>query len=338
MMIDFQFFSAALELGARRIVDIISYARVQVFNAWMARDNRELEDFQERDKIERFQDKLQMLVDEVESANPKLDYLKDDGVSQSIGNHWDISPFFSIANAYADDTSTENHQIQKESSSIHKSESRSSALNASHWTSSLCESIKSHGKGIAFSMAQEETELFEPAIRISYLQEGDLDAAVADLCKTAVIVPVLSWIEQRNGPQPTYSGSLGQLVGLEPRRQDRVDPFLVQIVVANALWALPSQRRMIQSIYPIFSTLEVSGEDCQSLTHSHILQLLSPDPSIETNRKAAELLRKHGIPLASGMLHRSIRENVARLFDVLAFEGLLRRQVHLYAFKTPSKF
>ena len=78
-------------------------------------------------------------------------------------------------------------------------------------------------------MAQEETELFEPAIRISYLQEGDLDAAVADLCKTAVIVPVLSWIEQRNGPQPTYSGSLGQLVGLEPRQQDRTILMVITI-------------------------------------------------------------------------------------------------------------
>jgi hypothetical protein len=187
------------------------------------------------------------------------------------------------------------------------------------WVFRFCEHVRAHPKPeteINIVTKQNSDSANTSAIRIADLHVANLAATVHALCRTEVIVPVLSWIERRNGSETTYSGSLGQLVGLEPRRRDRMDPFLVQVAVANALLALPSQWRMVHSVHPIFSKLETSGDGCQSLSHAHILQLLSTDPSIKTNEKAAELLRENGMPVVSGMLQRSVRENIARLLDL----------------------
>ena len=160
------------------------------------------------------------------------------------------------------------------------------------------------------------------------LQNGDLDSRVFALCKTIVIVPVLSWIEQSDGQETKYFGSLGQLVGLEPKKKDRIDSFLVQIVVANALFGLPSQYKAIKSIYPIFSDLVILNTSASvSSPRGHILQLLSTDPSILSNQKAAELLNRNDFPVSSGMLQRSVRENVARLFDLYWDDDRMHRQV-----------
>ena len=145
------------------------------------------------------------------------------------------------------------------------------------------------------------------------------------LCNAAVIVPVLSWIEETRGAETSYAGSLGQLVGLDPRKNDRVDPFLVQIVVANALLGLPTQRKAIKSVFPIFSYLEIRNNKTSPDNYTYMLQLLSNDPSIESNQEAADMLSKNRFPVTSGILQRSIRENVARLFDIIDDEKHCQR-------------
>jgi hypothetical protein len=319
--------SDALREATRRIHDVLSNARFQIFNTWIGRDQRKIDDFQLN---ARFQEKLQMLVDKVESLTSKLENNASISISAETR---DAIPIFLIGNSFASSSSSKaNEETSKSSKGDVLSELEPECNNivlqqTSHWISNLCLSIKS--KIEVKIPDQIESKFSDSTIEILLLKESDLNTAASALCRTKVIVPVLSLIEQRNasGTGSTYSGSLGQLVGLDPRQNDRIDPFLVQIVIINALLASPLQQKNLKSVYPIFSKLETSGDGSQSLSHANILQLLSTDPSIESNDKAAELLLKNGMPVASGMLHRSIRENIARLFDLLAYPGSLKRQV-----------
>ena len=66
-----------------------------------------------------------------------------------------------------------------------------------------------------------------------------------------MFVPLLSWYEEEGeDAKKVYKGSLGQLKNLCPE-DDKIDNFLLEITLANALMELPRSKRWLQNIMPI---------------------------------------------------------------------------------------
>ena len=121
-----------------------------------------------------------------------------------------------------------------------------------------------------------------------------------------VIVPLLSWHEEE-GQEP--EGSVGQLMALHT--EDKVDYFLLEIIIANALMALPSNNRWLRAIEPIF----VGKLDSQGYTDfpfENIARLPS-FPSLKTSRRAAEILISLGLPVDSSVISFSVKEHISRI-------------------------
>jgi len=121
-----------------------------------------------------------------------------------------------------------------------------------------------------------------------------------------VIVPLLSWHEEE-GQEP--GGSVGQLMALHT--EDKVDYFLLEIIIANALMALPSNNRWLRAIEPIF----VGKLDSQGYTDfpfENIARLPS-FPSLKTSRRAAEILISLGLPVDTNVISFSVKEHISRI-------------------------
>jgi hypothetical protein len=121
-----------------------------------------------------------------------------------------------------------------------------------------------------------------------------------------VIVPLLSWHEEE-GQEP--GGSVGQLMALHT--EDKVDYFLLEIIIANALMALPSDNRWLRAIEPIF----VGKLDSQGYTDfpfENIARLPSV-PSLKTSRRAAEILISLGLPVDTNVISFSVKEHISRI-------------------------
>jgi hypothetical protein len=146
--------------------------------------------------------------------------------------------------------------------------------------------------------------------------EGFVDA----VCNAIVIIPVLTCHSQddtKTGVK-VYSGSIGRMIGFEPldEKSDKVDNFLLEITIANALMEIPSERRWLQSILPVFvGRTKKSVYQPMDLEYYDLVGKLSSLPSLKTNKEAARLLMKKGYPVSETLFWRSIRQNIELLFE-----------------------
>jgi hypothetical protein len=131
-------------------------------------------------------------------------------------------------------------------------------------------------------------------------------------------VPLLSWHEEE-GKEP--SGSVGQLMSLH--NEDKVDNFLLEIVIANALMELPSSCRWLQLVEPIFIG-QVDYRGYTEFPFGNISRLPS-FPSLKTCRRAAEILLSLGLPVDTRVISFSVREHILRItaFQVRSLVALL---------------
>jgi hypothetical protein len=133
-----------------------------------------------------------------------------------------------------------------------------------------------------------------------------------------VIVPLLSWHEVE-GKEP--AGSVGQLMALH--KEDKVDNFLLEIIIANALMELPSSCRWLQLVQPIFiGNLDSRGYS--EFPFGNIARLPS-FPSLKTCRRAAEILVSIGLPVDTRVISFSVKEHILRItaFQVRSLLALL---------------
>jgi hypothetical protein len=105
-------------------------------------------------------------------------------------------------------------------------------------------------------------------------------------------------------------------VGFNPILEDRMDLFLMQIVIVNALMESAAIKRTA-CVRLVISQFQFQ-EDGQHNIFANVLRLLSPVPSIQTNRKAATILQVHGFHISIMMMQRSVRDNIAQLFHLSA--------------------
>jgi hypothetical protein len=128
-----------------------------------------------------------------------------------------------------------------------------------------------------------------------------IESSLKAVSRCLMLIPVIS-LNSQNG-----SCSLESLFALNPREDDVVDQFLLEITVANALMEIPPSDRWLQKIVPA-----VSGISSEML--DQIFSKLSPDPSAYNNKRAATFLYENGYPVSSNMLLRSVRENIKLIF------------------------
>jgi len=136
--------------------------------------------------------------------------------------------------------------------------------------------------------------------------------------------PVISWytVDSHNFPN---AGSVGALARLDPiNGHDYVDDFLLELLIAirlNQIFPAGLEphggQSLLGSIMPIFFGGERPRDE--SRTHAAFprekLHLLSSKPSIETARKAAELLHSVGVSTPEHFLRLSVREAVGKIMD-----------------------
>jgi hypothetical protein len=138
-----------------------------------------------------------------------------------------------------------------------------------------------------------------------------LEGFTSALCNTLIFIPVLSIYKD---DKQEYKGSVGQLLSLDPVSGDKVDNFLLEVTIANALMDLPADRRWLQCIVPIFVGKKI-GDNFGEFDWS-LIDDLPTYPSPQTNRKAAEILRKRGYPVSRQMLNRSVKDNIDRILKM----------------------
>jgi hypothetical protein len=124
--------------------------------------------------------------------------------------------------------------------------------------------------------------------------------------RTLVFIPIFSL--DCKDPKLLPSGTFGELMEFEPRKKDRIDRFLLQIVIANALMESQRSERWLQDIIPA-----VIGIDHNEL--GSMLLKLSTDPSLKTNQKAANFLVINGHRISEDLLICSVRENVQKILN-----------------------
>jgi hypothetical protein len=128
-------------------------------------------------------------------------------------------------------------------------------------------------------------------------------------CNSILFIPILSCHEiETEGGKTEYAGSVGQMVDWDPLKEDRVDTFLVEIALANALMELPQEERWLQSVVPIF--VGKGAESGFARFDMNVLEMLSSEPSINTNREVARRLIENGFQVKDEVLVRSIRDNI----------------------------
>jgi len=103
------------------------------------------------------------------------------------------------------------------------------------------------------------------------------------VANTLVLVPLLSWYEE-DGKEP--SGSVGELMSLH--HSDRVNNFLLEIMIANLMMKLPARCRWFQGISPIF----IGKPDARGYTKFLFANIdkLPVVPSLKTCKRVAEIL------------------------------------------------
>ena len=172
-----------------------------------------------------------------------------------------------------------------------------------------------------YAKVQEQNTDTEGNIRIFFdqkcLKEGFdwLEGFSNALCNTLVLIPLMSIQCDDEGD---YIGSVGQLLSLDPQKEDKVDNFLLEITIANALMDLPKERRWLQAIIPILMG-QWTGNQFQAFDYSKLAQL-SKHPSMATVKIATAVLRKMGYPVSKQMLTRSVYDNVNL---ILRMQGIL---------------
>ena len=136
--------------------------------------------------------------------------------------------------------------------------------------------------------------------------------------------PVLSWytVDSQNFPN---AGSVGALARLDPiNGQDYVDDFLLELLIAirlNQIFPVGPEHQsghsILGSIMPIFFGAERPRDESRTYAAfpREKLHLLSSKPSIETARKAAELLHTVGVSTPENFLRLSVREAVGKILD-----------------------
>ena len=130
-----------------------------------------------------------------------------------------------------------------------------------------------------------------------------------------VLVPLLSWYDVEDKNDYTNMGSVGQLMALHTG--DRIDNFLLEIVIANALMQLPAGNRWLQRLEPIFIGL-TDDRGFTDFPFQNIGKL--PDvPSLQTAKKAAEILMALNIPVDNSVIAFSVKEHISR---VTQFQGI----------------
>ena len=130
---------------------------------------------------------------------------------------------------------------------------------------------------------------------------------VKAVSNSLVLVPLLSWYEE-DGEQP--SGSVGELMSLY--HDDRVDHFLLEIIIANTLMQLPAGRRWLQHISPIF----IGKPDARGYTEFPFANIdrLPNEPSLRTCKKAADILMDDlKIPVNATVMAFSVKEHIHRI-------------------------
>jgi hypothetical protein len=117
---------------------------------------------------------------------------------------------------------------------------------------------------------------------------------------SVVFVPLLSW-------NTDSTGSLGNLSTMTPE-QDRVDTFLLQLIVALALRS--EQQSAVRAILPVL--IGPADKGTFSPFPFHKLQYLSDSPSHKTNKLAAVVLSKLGVrqEKIDDMMSRSVSKTV----------------------------
>jgi hypothetical protein len=144
-----------------------------------------------------------------------------------------------------------------------------------------------------------------------FLREGyDWNKAFSRaVCNSILFIPILSCYKvEINDDETEYAGSVGQMVGWDPVVNDRMDGFLLEIGIANALMELPQEERWLKCIIPVF----VGERDENGFTRlkMNVLEMLSSDPSIKTNREVARCLHENGYKVNDEVLSRSVRDNI----------------------------
>ena len=105
---------------------------------------------------------------------------------------------------------------------------------------------------------------------------------VRAVANSLVLVPLLSWYEEDG----RLSGSVGELMTLH--HNDKVDIFLLEIIIANTLMKLDAGCRWLQQISPIF----IGQPDARGYTEFPFEKIdkLPDVPSLKTCKKAADIL------------------------------------------------
>jgi len=126
------------------------------------------------------------------------------------------------------------------------------------------------------------------------------------LCSSLVIMCILSVDEHGRG-------SVGDLTTLRPSEgKDRVDTVLLELIVAHELRAVGEQSQAsIFSIVPILVGPQRPDSSFEPFPMAS-LDLLSPEPSVRTTKKAASILAMLGVgdQQIQAMQARSVRQHV----------------------------
>ena len=141
---------------------------------------------------------------------------------------------------------------------------------------------------------------------------------VQAVTNSLVLVPLLSWYDEEDENHVKPSGSVGELMSLH--QVDRVDNFLLEVVIANTLMELPTGNRWLQRLTPIF----IGKPDARGYTDFpfHNIGKLPDIPSFKTCEKAADILLKLNIPVDVHMarvMAFSVKEHINR---VTQFQGV----------------
>ena len=172
----------------------------------------------------------------------------------------------------------------------------------------------------AYARASRHASDLDPGIARTFLDQKHIPQGVRwekvfvnAVTNSLVLVPLLSWYEE-DGKEP--SGSVGELMSLH--HSDRVDNFLLEMMIGNVLMKLPAGSRWLQRISPIF----IGTPDARGYTEFPFANIdkLPDVPSLKTCKRAAEiLLDELKIPVDTTVMAFSVRQHINNL---LKFQGV----------------
>jgi len=171
-----------------------------------------------------------------------------------------------------------------------------------------------------YARADNHTGELDPGIARTFLDQKHISqgmqwekVCVSAVANSLVLVPLLSWYEE-DGNQP--SGSVGELMLLH--HCDKVDKFLLEIMIANMLMQLPAGHRWLQRISPIF----IGEPDARGYTEFPLANIdkLPDVPSLKTCERAAEILMDDlKIPVDTTVMAFSVKKHINH---ILQFQGV----------------